>query len=168
MMLMDAAAVLYYGHCTLLDAVHDLPERVWNRPGACGTWSARDIVAHLGSYELVLCDVLTSVCGQNEPTPHLDEFISSGAQFNDTQVGLRRDWSVETTLGEYNAAHDRATELAKAVPTSIWTKTGTIPWYGAEYSLDDLIVYMYYGHKREHSAQIVAYCDQLSRSAASP
>lgn len=163
---MHATDVLYYGHCTLLDAVHELRDSDWDQPGACGIWSVRDITAHLASYELVLCDILASMSGQSEPTPHLNEFIKLGAQFNDTQVGLRRGWSVETTLGEYNAAHDRASELAKAIPAPLWAETGTIPWYGAEYSLDDLVVYMYYGHKREHSAQIAFYCDRLRRKDA--
>ena len=30
------------------------------------------------------------------------------------------------------------------------------------YALDDVLVYMYYGHKREHSAQIAAFRDRLS------
>jgi len=29
------------------------------------------------------------------------------------------------------------------------------------YALDDVIVYMYYGHKREHNAQIAAFRDRL-------
>ena len=163
---MHAADVLYYGHCTFLDAVKAVPERDWDQAGVCGEWSVRNLIAHLASYELVLCDVLASVGGGNEPTPHLDEFVKPGAHFNDTQVGLRRSWTGEATLNEYNAAHDRATALAKAIPEGTWAETGTIPWYGAEYSLDDLVVYMYYGHKREHSAQIAAFCDRLNRSEA--
>ena len=40
-------------------------------------------------------------------------------------------------------------------------QAGTLPWYGMAYSLDDVLVYMYYGHKREHSAQIAAFRDRL-------
>ena len=29
-------------------------------------------------------------------------------------------------------------------------------WYGPEYSLDDLVVYQMYGHKREHDPQLSA------------
>lgn len=163
---MHALDVLSYGHFTLLDAVRDLPASDWDQTEACGTWSARDIIAHLASYELVLCDLLASIGGLDEPTPHLDEFVKPGTHFNDTQVGLRQGWTVEATLGEYSAAHDRASALANTIPETTWAETGTIPWYGAGYSLDDLVVYMYYGHKREHSAQIVAFCDQLNRSRA--
>ena len=32
----------------------------------------------------------------------------------------------------------------------------------SEYSLEDFIVYTFYGHKREHSAQIAAFRDRLA------
>jgi len=40
-------------------------------------------------------------------------------------------------------------------------QNGTLPWYGEVYALDDFLVYAYYGHKREHSAQIAAFRDRL-------
>jgi hypothetical protein len=33
--------------------------------------------------------------------------------------------------------------------------------YGKEYALDDFVVYMYYGHKREHGAQVAGFHDRL-------
>jgi hypothetical protein len=42
----------------------------------------------------------------------------------------------------------------------VWRDTGTIPWYGPEYSLDDLVVYQQYGHKREHDPQLAAVLDR--------
>ena len=40
-------------------------------------------------------------------------------------------------------------------------EVGTLPWDGEDYALDDFLVYGYYGHKREHSAQIAAFRDRL-------
>jgi hypothetical protein len=37
---------------------------------------------------------------------------------------------------------------------------GTIPWYGPEYSLNDLVVYQMYGHKREHGPQLDAVLEE--------
>jgi hypothetical protein len=54
-------------------------------------------------------------------------------------------------------------ELITQIPPQTLRQPGTIPWYGAEYALDDLLVYMYYGHKREHSAQVGVFRDQLMR-----
>ena len=38
-------------------------------------------------------------------------------------------------------------------------------WYGPEYALDDLVVYLMYGHKREHAPQLEAV---LERTVAIP
>jgi hypothetical protein len=40
-----------------------------------------------------------------------------------------------------------------------WREVGTIPWYGPERSLDDLVVYQMYGHKREHDPQLSSVLD---------
>ena len=37
----------------------------------------------------------------------------------------------------------------------------TCPWYGGEYSLEDQLVYRYYGHQREHCAQVEVFRDRL-------
>ena len=47
------------------------------------------------------------------------------------------------------------------VPLELRRKTGTLPWYGDEYDLEDLVAYSNYGHKAEHCAQIAVYRDTL-------
>ncbi len=49
------------------------------------------------------------------------------------------------------------------IPSETLRQNGTLPWYGMAYALDDFLVYAYYGHKREHSAQIAAFRDRLDR-----
>jgi hypothetical protein len=49
---------------------------------------------------------------------------------------------------------------ARAIAPEVWQEVGTIPWYGAEYSLDDLVVYQQYGHKREHDPQLSAVIER--------
>lgn len=44
--------------------------------------------------------------------------------------------------------------LATLIPPEVWREVGTIPWYGREYSLHDLVVYRQYGHKREHDPTV--------------
>ena len=62
-----------------------------------------------------------------------------------------------------DAGRHRAIALVARVPADRWSEVGTIPWYGLEYSLDDLVVYLMYGHKREHAPQLEAV---LERSVA--
>ncbi len=96
-----------------------------------------------------------------DSTPTLNSFLAAGAQFNDSEVNRRKERTLQEVLAEFNEAHSRVLSLLRALSPETLRQRETLPWYGLEYSLDDLIVYMYYGHKREHSAQIAAFRDRL-------
>jgi uncharacterized damage-inducible protein DinB len=157
---MNAVDILKYGHQTVFQATDGFPEREWETAGACGVWSVKDILAHLVSYEEVLVDILSTFISR-QATPHLDRFIELGGQFNDAEVEKRQRRTVKEVLDEFNDAYAQVTSLAAQIRSEQFRQPGTLPWYGMEYALDDVIVYMYYGHKREHSAQIAAFRDRL-------
>ncbi len=159
---MNVTDILKYGNATLMKTLDGLPEADWNTGGVCGYWSVRDIVAHLASYEQVLVEVLTSFLGGG-PTPYLAKMGADYAGFNDNEVNARKGLSVKETLAEYQAAHAQSMTLAAQMPLETLRQVGTLPWYGLEYAVDDYIVYAFYGHKREHSAQIAAFRDILKR-----
>lgn len=153
---MNADEVFRYGHLTLLEVLDGLSDDEWNIPGACGVWSVKDIVAHLASYELATADVFASLLGEGS-TPVLDLLLAEGERFNDAQVRQRQAQRAWETMDEYRAAHERAARLLAQIPVARRREAGLLPWYGAEYDLEDLIAYMSYGHKREHSAQIALF-----------
>ncbi len=156
---MNAQDILKYGHLTVCHTIEGLDERDWTTSGVCGVWSVKDIIGHLAAYERVLSDIFNSLLNGND-TPYLDQF-RAGPGFNDAQAARRKDHSIQQVLGEYNDSFAQVTVLAPQLPANLWAQTGTLPWYGAEYALDDFIVYTFYGHKREHSAQIAVYRDGL-------
>ncbi len=160
---MNAIDVLKYGHQTVLRTLEGLPKTEWETVGVCGIWSVKDIIAHLASYEYVLVDVLTTFL-DSSPTPYLDKYCAVGPlQFNDAEVASRQDKTIADVLAEFNDTHAQTMALAARIPAETYRQNGTLPWYGSAYDLDDFIAYAYYGHKREHSAQIAVFCDQLAR-----
>lgn len=161
---MNARDVLRYGQLTVIGTLGQVPADMIDEPGACGVWSIRQIMAHLASYEVVLVDVIASLAGEAE-TPHLDAFTTQGPAFNDLEVEARNERDLESILDELQRAHDASLAALDALPPERVTQPGFLPWYGEEYSLDDLIVYQYYGHKREHAAQIEAFRDRQSQLA---
>ena len=157
---MNADDVFRYGHLTLLGTVEEFPTEQWKTPGVCGVWSGKDVIAHLASYELATGDAFAGILGE-EATDTLGLMMSRGEAFNDTQVEQRRGQTAEETLAEYTQAHERAAEMLARIPREQRRQIGVLPWYGAEYDLEDLIAYMSYGHKREHSAQIAQFCCRI-------
>jgi hypothetical protein len=158
---MNVLDILKYGHGTVLKTIEDLPHDTWTTGGVCGYWSTKDIIAHLASYEHVLVEILSSMLDGGE-TPLLKEF-TAGAGFNDVEVGKRQHLTPEQVLAEYSDAQAETMTLAARLTPETWRENGTLPWYGAEYSLDDFIVYTFYGHKREHTAQINVFKDTLKK-----
>lgn len=160
---MNTVDVLKYGHQTVLRTLEALPQTEWNTSGVCGSWSVKDIIAHLASYEHMLVDILTPFL-EDSPTPYLDKMVALGPLgFNDAEVTARQDKTIDEVLVEFNDAHARTMVLATRIPPETYRQNGTLPWYGSEYDLDDFIVYTFYGHKREHSAQIAVFGDQLAQ-----
>lgn len=161
---MNANDILKYGHLWVHKHLDGLTEEQWQVPGVCGYWSVKDIVSHLTSYEWVLVDVFTS-CVSGGPTPVLDQLTSmDGDSFNAAQVTSRQEKKASEVLQEYNDAYAQSMQILPRISESDLRKPGTLPWYGMEYALDDFIVYQYYGHKREHCAQIAVYRDTLKRA----
>jgi hypothetical protein len=156
---MNPADILKYGHLTVCRTIEGLADSDWNTGGVCGYWSTKDIIGHLAAYELALEGVLSTFLGDKE-TPHLEEF-KSGSGFNDVQAAARKDNSVQQVRGEYNDTYARVMLLVPKISPDVWRRAGTLPWYGMEYALDDFVVYAFYGHKREHSAQIAVFRDTL-------
>ncbi len=157
---MNLNDILRYGHQTVVKTVDGLADDDWTRSGVCGVWSVKDIIAHLASFEHLLVDVMHTFI-DDAPTPFLDAF---GADFNDMQVAERRAMTAAEVMDEYVATHRETITLASRIPPERCRETGSLPWYGDEYSLDDFVVYACYGHKREHCAQIALFRKERERA----
>ena len=149
---MHAIDVLTYGHAMILDTVERYEPDDWSLL-ALGTWTAKDLLGHLGAFEVRFADVLATFVGAEATSGLMDADPST---FNDEQAAVRVGWTVQAVLDEYLTAHEQAMGHARALDPARWQEVGTIPWYGPGYSLDDLVVYTMYGHKREHDPQLSA------------
>lgn len=158
---MNAIDILKYGHKTVAGSIDGLSEADWHTPGVAGEWTVKQIVNHLASFEQTLIEVLRSVL-TDSPTPTLEQFIANPEGFNESQVARRREQTKAEAWDEYEQAHARTVELMAQIPLETRRQKGILPWYGAEYDLEDFIVYTFYGHKREHSAHLSLFRDHLA------
>ncbi len=156
---MNPADIIRYGQAHIDELIDRCTPADWSAI-ALGSWTTKDLVGHLGAFEVRFAEVLSLFAGL-EPETNLR--AESSAAFNDDQAAIRSDWSVEAIVAELRDAHAVATSLVGRIPAETWREVGTIPWYGPEYSLDDFLVYNIYGHKREHGPQLEAV---LERSVA--
>jgi hypothetical protein len=159
---MNPSDVMKYGDKFLMSQLEGIPDPEWETGGVCGWWSVKNIISHLASYEIWLGEILASFGEGAGATPCMDQIANEGINnFSAANVESRKNKAPKDVLNEYHEAHKNAMELAAKINTETWRQNGTLPWYGAEYSLEDFIVYQYYGHKREHGAQIAVFKDKL-------
>ncbi len=149
---MNAVDMLMYGQRSVVATIGRYGPTDWDRI-ALGVWTAKDLLGHLGAFEVRFADQLAAFV--DEP-PDSDLMSVDPRTFNDVQAAVRKDWPIDQVMDEFRRAHDRVMGRAKRISPEVWREVGTIPWYGAEYSLDDLAVYQMYGHKREHDPQLSA------------
>jgi hypothetical protein len=154
---MNVIDILTYGQRDVDALVDRMTPDDWEAV-ALGVWTTKDLVGHLGAFEVRFAEVLTRIVGE-EPDTNLLSVAPEA--FNDDQAAVRRDWSVEAVVAELRDAHSTVMALARRIPSERWRDVGTIPWYGPEYSLDDFAVYQMYGHKREHSPQLGAVLERV-------
>jgi hypothetical protein len=153
---MNAVDVLMYGQRTVRSTIDRYRPEDWERI-ALGVWTAKDLLGHLGAFEVRFADVLATFVG----APAESDLMSADPRtFNDDQAAVRRDLTVDAVMAEFLGAHERVMGHARAISPETWREVGTIPWYGAEYSLEDLVVYQMYGHKREHDPQLSAVLER--------
>ena len=157
---MNVVDMMRYGDGTLMGSIERFPADKFEIPDMCGWWSAKDILAHLTTSEKLCAEVLDNiVSGAHIAT--LDEWAQHGSDFNDVTVRQRQAMSLDEILAEYRGHFDRMMALARQISPETFRKNGTIPWYGEDYCLDDLLVYTNYAHKREHAGQLDIIGDRL-------
>jgi hypothetical protein len=155
--------IIKYGDNEIVKASSKIPHEYWDLPNVCGTWSVKNIVAHLSSYELLLIDSLSTLLNTNVLTPTLNDLFRLGDAWNDEEVEKRKHLTPVDTYLDYVHNFGKATDLLKQIPDEMIHKSGALAWYGEAYDLEDFLVYAFYGHKREHSAQLNAFADILRR-----
>ncbi len=159
---MNAHDILMYGDSFVTRNLEGLPMEHWQTDGVCGWWGVKEIIGHLSSFEHFLTEVFRGFL-EGGPTPTMDLMreIGPGA-WNDVQIANRQGQTPAEALAEYQQAQAENQRLVARLPEGTLRQPGTLPWYGAEYALDDYIVYQFYGHKREHMAQVNVFKDTFN------
>lgn len=153
---MNAVEQVENAHLLVIQSVDDLPELEWDIPTMQDGWSVKDIIAHLASYEHVLVEVFRTFLEESPDTPYLSQYIKQNADFNTIQVGERSNHTAQQVVDEYEEVQADATALLARIPAETIEEKGTLPMYGKERSLHDLIN-NFTSHTEKHCESISAF-----------
>ncbi|HET7704100.1 MAG TPA: hypothetical protein VFK35_11920, partial [Candidatus Limnocylindrales bacterium] len=87
---MNPVDVLRYGQATIDELIERFEPDDWSAI-ALGVWTAKDLVGHLGAFEVRFAEILAAFLGE-EPATNLR--ASPPETFNDDQAAIRHDWPV--------------------------------------------------------------------------
>lgn len=153
---MHATEILENSHLYVIQTVDDLPEPMWDLPGVSGEWSAKDVLAHLISYELLLIDALNTIHGE-APSPYILRWKSSQADFSLDAIKARRYHTAQQVTSEYQDVMLQSTALLAELPAEEIQNPGTLLWLSdGKASVADLINIVT-SHVQQHCEEIVQF-----------
>ena len=81
----------------------------------CGTWSARDIAAHISGWHREMIPVLERITRGEKPIPEGVSYENVDA-WNDRLAAAKRSWATAEIFSEMDASHADFKRAATAVP----------------------------------------------------
>ena len=99
----------------LLSSVEGLSKAQMTYPLAVGAWSAKDVLAHIASWDELRCFEIARVARGDAPLYaglHEEDF----AAWNDLLIAPRRDLPLDQALQELHYAREQVLEMIASVP----------------------------------------------------
>ena len=153
---MNAIEQVENAHLQVIETVDDLPELEWDVPMTPDGWSVKDVIGHLASFEHLYVEVFQMVLGESTETPYITVYTKQHNDFNNIQVEARSNHTAQQVLDEYEEVQANATALLARIPAETIDEKGTLPMYGKDRSLHDLINNFTF-HTKQHCDGISAF-----------
>lgn len=125
-----------------LKSLEGLPESALLKPGVCGDWSIRDIMAHATTWEEETLTILPLIL-EGKRLPKYSVLYGSVDAFNALQWEKKRGLSLAQVRKDLAATHKRLVSYLSGLPETAFT-----PRLVRRLGLDT------YNHYREHGEQI--------------
>ena len=150
---MSKAEVLAHireARAALLMAINGLPEDVLLRPFVVGTWSIKDTLAHLTTWE---SEVVTALATLNpKQAPHILE-IEDIDEWNEEQYRVHVRRPLDLILEDFHNVHIQLLKAAEGLDDRTLDDSRRFAWMEGE-PLSYLIAENAYWHEQEHAEEI--------------
>jgi uncharacterized damage-inducible protein DinB len=127
----------------LVQALSGLSEKDLMEPNVCGSWSVREIMSHISTWEEEALQNIPLIL-DGEATPR---YSSSGGitAFNDRAQTDKKEYTLSRVKREFYATHQKFVTFLSALPDAVYLNNSRL---AKRIRLDG------YDHYQEHTAQI--------------
>jgi hypothetical protein len=122
----EAIRTLEEGRSRIEELLDRLPRSAMTTPGVGGgTWSPKDVIGHLASWEGYALDALAA-WERDERAP-IDELLYavSTSRINDQAVAAKAAWSFARVRRDADRVHEELLEAIRTVPDTRWRAPAT-------------------------------------------
>lgn len=143
---MDTAQILQRlnrGWLALLESIQGLPEAAATQPGVVGTWSVKDLLGHVTTWEEEAIRAVSQVA-RGAPTPRYRSYGGIDA-FNAREAARKTALSLLEIQRQLDDTHRRLLDIVSDTPKELWA-TDTL--------IRRRLRWDTYAHYREHARQI--------------
>jgi hypothetical protein len=145
--------MLSTSHTNLLDTLTDLPPEQLSQPGVTGTWSVKDILAHLVAWEAEVVTALNQV--QNRQVPSIIR-IEDIDEWNEKQYHTNAERPLEAIRTDLAGVHKMLHHMIDEFDERALTDNRRYSWMEGEpllFLVEDAVIL----HEQEHADEIRAW-----------
>lgn len=114
----DSITEFETAYATLITVAESYPDDLQTKAGACGTWSAREVIAHLSGWIVeALRRYPRFAYGTGDIQYNTDAF-------NEVSIGLRHDRGYDSIVSELRDVSAKLTQFARDLPASQIERNG--------------------------------------------
>lgn len=148
----------YQNWLALLDQIG--PERM-GQPGVAGSWSIKDIVAHLTGWRRRTVARLQAVQrGESVPPPAWPAHFQTDEEINDWIYQSRRDHSVREILDESDDVFQQLVAAIESLPEDVIADVNSFPWLEGQ----PMRAALFFSHfHEEHEPDIRAWLERMEK-----
>jgi len=107
----------------------NLTPATMTQPGALGSWSVKDVLAHLLEWQQMFIRWYTAgLRGENPATPAPGYKWSQLPALNQMIYEKYRHWTLDDTLAQFRASHQQTMELLQSLSAEDLFTPGLYPW----------------------------------------
>jgi uncharacterized damage-inducible protein DinB len=133
-----------------------------NQPGAVGTWSVKDVLAHIAFWERYAVNIIRAI--KRGETPVLDVEDSTESR-NAGVVAQYYLASIGAVMADWQQAHEELIEQVLDLSAADLNEPARFAW-SADRTLHQRIAANSYAHQREHIDQIRDWMRRLNEAGS--
>jgi hypothetical protein len=147
-------------HANLVASIHGISAEVISTQPIMNDWTIKDMLGHVALWYRVALTFVNEYVERGVPRM-MSVTGFSVDEFNERELKLRREWSLDFVINEFESAYQALLNAAEKLDDEQLNAQLAAPWEEGV-TMERLIAVNSYEHEPEHTAQIKAWLEKTN------